>query len=115
MPPSPPSRAGHYQRQPTGYQAFLPQSLPPEPPVEVDLELLSEADRALARLDAATEFLPNPDLFVALYVRREAVLSSQIEGTQSSLIDLLAHEAGSPRAGSPTDGGKVGQSSLPAS
>lgn len=57
------------------------------------LALLSEADRELARLDAATEFLPNPDLFVRMYVRKEAVLSSQIEGTQASLVDLLEHEA----------------------
>lgn len=51
---------------------------------------------SLARLDAATEFLPNPELFVAMYVRKEAVLSSQIEGTQASLNDLLDHEGGAP-------------------
>ena len=55
--------------------------------------LLSEADRALGRLDGSIQTLPNPDLFVFMYVRREAVLSSQIEGTQSSLNDLLAAEA----------------------
>jgi Fic family protein len=97
MPPS--ERAGVYVPQPTGYSAFVPRPLPPEPPISKDdelLALLSEADRELARLDAATEFLPNPDLFVRMYVRKEAVLSSQIEGTQASMVDLLSHEA-SPR------------------
>ena len=55
--------------------------------------LLSQADRALGRLDGSVQTLPNPDLFVFMYVRKEAVLSSQIEGTQSSLQDLLAAEA----------------------
>ena len=55
--------------------------------------LLSEADRALGRLDGSVNTLPHPDLFVYMYVRKEAVLSSQIEGTQSSLQDLLAEEA----------------------
>jgi Fic family protein len=56
--------------------------------------LLSEADLALGRLDGASMMLPNADLFVAMYVRREAVLSSQIEGTQASLTDVLQFEAG---------------------
>jgi len=51
--------------------------------------LLSEADHALGRLDGVTSILPNPDLFVSMYVRHEAVLSSQIEGTQSTLEDVL--------------------------
>ena len=55
--------------------------------------LLSAADRALGRLDGSVLALPNPDLFVFMYVRKEAVLSSQIEGTQSSLQDLLAAKA----------------------
>ncbi len=55
--------------------------------------LLSEADLALGRLDGSIATLPNPDLFVLMYIRKEAVLSSQIEGTQSSLDDLLAAEA----------------------
>lgn len=54
---------------------------------------LSEAERTLGRLDGSVLTLPNPDLFVFMYVRKEAVLSSQIEGTQSSLQDLLAAEA----------------------
>lgn len=89
-------RAGRYIQQPTGYRAFVPASLPPDPPVDLSgplRERLSEADYALGRLDGAVLTLPNPDLFVFMYVRKEAVLSSQIEGTQSSLQDLLAAEA----------------------
>ncbi len=67
------------------------------------LALLSEADRAIGRLDAATELLPNPDLFVGMYVRKEAVLSSQIEGTQTSLLDLLEYEARMIRRDQPAD------------
>src|SRR5438034_11825453 len=90
------TRAGQYLPQPEGYRAFIPAPLPPTPPVQItgDLQrLLSEADRALGRLDGSVQTLPNPDLFVYMYVRKEAVLSSQIEGTQSSLQDLLAAEA----------------------
>lgn len=89
-------RAGRYVRQAGGYQAFMPAPLPPEPPIRLDGELqalLSRADRALGRLDGSIQTLPHPDLFVAMYVRKEAVLSSQIEGTQSSLQDVLAAEA----------------------
>jgi len=60
----------------------------------VDLDLLEKANRALGRLDALTLLLPDPSLFLYFYVRKEAVLSSQIEGTQSSLSDLLLHEYG---------------------
>jgi Fic family protein len=92
---SPRDRAGRYVRQPTGYRAFVPAPLPPDPPIRFDgdlLALLSRADQALGRLDGVAQTLPNPDLFVAMYVRREAVFSSQIEGTQSTLEDLLAFE-----------------------
>src|SRR5579884_3069279 len=90
------ARAGRYERQPSGYRAFIPAALPPRPAVRLDAELqtlLSKADHALGRLDGAVLTLPNPDLFVFMYVRKEAVLSSQIEGTQSSLQNLLAAEA----------------------
>lgn len=89
------TRAGRYLRQPTGYSAFSPAPLPPEPALTLGgplQALLSQADRALGRLDGSVLTLPNPDLFVFMYVRKEAVLSSQIEGTQSSLQDLLAAE-----------------------
>lgn len=93
---TPSSRAGRYVQQPTGYQAFIPNPLPPDPAVEISPEmqlLLSQADHALGRLDGSIQTLPHPDLFVFMYVRKEAVLSSQIEGTQSSLQDVLAAEA----------------------
>jgi len=103
-------RAGTYVRQPRGYRAFIPKRLPPDPPLVIDQELwtvLSAADRALGRLDGATEVLPNPDLFVAMYARREAVLSSQIEGTQASLVDVLEYEADAARKRLPGDVAEV--------
>jgi Fic family protein len=90
------SRAGQYVEQIEGYGAFIPNPLPPVPEIIMDQEMwnaLSQADRALGRLDGATDALPNPDLFVFMYVRKEAVLSSQIEGTQASLIDVLEFES----------------------
>lgn len=90
------SRAGTYRRQPQGYWAFIPAAMPPNPAVRIDGQiqsLLSRADLALGRLAGAVDTLPNPDLFVFMYVRKEAVLSSQIEGTQSSLQDVLSAEA----------------------
>jgi Fic family protein len=74
------------------FEAFVPFPLPPNPPLDVDLDLLEQANRAVGRLDALTLLLPDPSLFLYFYVRKEAVLSSQIEGTQSSLSDLLLHE-----------------------
>ena len=88
-------RTGQYVKQPTDYKAFIPAPLPPTPPIQMEAELtqlLSEADRSLGRLDGVATILPNPDLFVAMYVRQEAVLSSQIEGTQSTLEDVLQFE-----------------------
>ena len=99
-------RAGHFRRQLTGYEAFVPKPLPPDPPLRWEaslLRMLSEAATALGRLDGLAGSLPNPELFVASYVRREAVLSSQIEGTQSSLDDVLAHEVGARTHEPPTD------------
>lgn len=68
-----------------------PPPLPPEPAIDVLslLERLSLAERALGRLDGTTMLLPRQELFLYMYVRKEAVLSSQIEGTQSTLSDLL--------------------------
>ena len=76
-------------------RAFIPSPLPPVPPLVFDgplLQLLEAANLALGRLDAVTTLLPDKSLFLYHYVRKEAVLSSQIEGTQSSLTDLLQHE-----------------------
>jgi Fic family protein len=95
MPTKDTNRAGRFITQPSGYRAFLPAPLPPQPPIAIEgnlLALLSEADVALGRLDGAVKVIPDPDFFVSMYVRREAVLSSQIEGTQSTLEDLLEAE-----------------------
>ena len=101
-----PYRAGRFVQQATGYKAFIPAPLPPDPPLLYSGELqslLSDADRNIGRLDALASMLPNPDLFVAMYVRHEAVLSSQIEGTQSTLEDVLAFEADALRDDTPKD------------
>jgi Fic family protein len=93
---NPPTRAGRNITQPAGYKAFIPSPLPPKPPIIWDTELqqlLSQADMALGRLDGIATILPNPDLFVALYVRKEAVLSSQIEGTRATLLDIFDYES----------------------
>ena len=104
------NRAGQYIQQPSGYKAFIPAPLPPTPPIVYSGELqtlLSAADRDIGRLDALASLLPNPDLFVAMYVRHEAVLSSQIEGTQSTLEDVLAFEAEAVRDDTPKDVAEV--------
>ncbi len=77
------------------FRAFVPPPLPPNPPVDLAplQRLLAEANQALGRLDGLASSLPDPSLFIYLYVRKEAVLSSQIEGTQSSLADLLLYES----------------------
>ena len=83
------------QSGPDGYSAFVPAPLPPDPPLQVEgrlQSLLDEANQALGRLDGVTLLLPDPGQFLYSYVRKEAVLSSQIEGTQSSLSDLLLFE-----------------------
>lgn len=76
------------------YQAFIPPVLPPEPGLNLMLlqQLLTRASQAIGRLDGVAEVLPNRSLFLYYYVRKEAVMSSQIEGTQSSLSDLLLYE-----------------------
>lgn len=75
-------------------RAYVPPPLPPRPPVELGglMPLIEQANRALGRLDGVTSILPSPPLFLFMYVRKEALLSSQIEGTQSSLSDLLLFE-----------------------
>ena len=86
-------------------RAFVPDPLPPEPPVDLTgprARLLEQAQVACGRLDALAQLLPDPNLFLYGYVRREALLSSQIEGTQSSLSDLLMYEA-SEAAGVPLE------------
>ena len=103
-------RAGSYRRLADGLRAFLPKPLPPDPPLDMDEPLqvlLSGADQSLGRLDGAVQILPDSDLFVFMFMRREAVLSSQIEGTQSSLDDVLRAEAGYSIRDRPRDVGEV--------
>ncbi len=89
------NRAGEYISALGGvasYKAYRPNSLPPSPEIEMDtemIELLSKAHSALGKLDMASELVPNMDLFLGAYVRKEALLSSQIEGTQATLEDVL--------------------------
>lgn len=92
LPPQRSFRAGRFVEQPSGYRAFVPSPLPPDPSLNLDsetLSLLSQADVALGRLDGVVKVIPDPAFFISMYVRREAVFSSQIEGTQSTLEDLL--------------------------
>lgn len=90
--------SGRYEVTTTGgeaVRAFVPAPLPPAPPIDLDgprQRLLEQATLACGRLDGVSALLPDPDLFLYAYIRREAVLSSQIEGTQSSLSDLLLFE-----------------------
>jgi len=91
------SRLGTYVSATTAgeaVRAFVPPPLPPDPPVDLSVlyQQLDRANQALGRLDALTTLLPNAQLFLYLYVRKEALLSSQIEGTKSSFSDLLLFE-----------------------
>ncbi len=93
-----PTRIGKYILCSPGgaesYSSYLPLPLPPIPPLQMEelYPLLDQANAALGRLDGLRVVLPDPSLFIYMYVRKEAVLSSQIEGTQSSLSDLLLSE-----------------------
>jgi len=77
------------------YQTFHPRPLPPDPPLQLgvqEYDLMERANRALGRLDVIATLLPDPVFFIYTFVRKEAILSSQIEGTQSSLSELLLFE-----------------------
>lgn len=92
-------RSGQYVSQMSGYKAFIPSPLPPKPPIKINesmSQLLSEANIALGRLDTMGYLLPNIDYIIAMYVRKEALLSSQIEGTQASLDDIFEFESHIP-------------------
>lgn len=93
------ARSGTYINQPTGYKAFIPSPLPPNPTIVMDEQinhLLSDANIALGRLDTMGLLLPNVNHIIAMYVRKEALLSSQIEGTQASLEDIFEYESHLP-------------------
>lgn len=93
------NRAGEYISNMTGeaaYQSFRPAALPPAPPLELNadtVQLLIDANRALAMLNTAASLIPSTDLFVSMYVRKEALMTSQIEGTQCTLDDILDPDA----------------------
>lgn len=90
-----PNRAGHYITNLSGefaYKSFVPAPLPPAPPPELSgeaLNLLVKANVRLAVLETLANRIPNVDLFVSMYVRKEALMSSQIEGTQATLEDIF--------------------------
>ena len=92
------NRAGIYVDNLTGeatYQSFKPNPLPPIPEIEMDEEivkLLVDANKQLVKLDTASQLISNADLFISMYVRKEALISSQIEGTQCTLDDVLDPE-----------------------
>ncbi len=89
------TRAGGYRENFSGdsaYKSFLPKPLPPYPDLNLDkemMDLLSKANRSIGTLEGASRHIPNIDLFIAMYVRKEALLSSQIEGTQATMDDIL--------------------------
>ena len=97
------SQAGKTVPQASGYLAYVPAPLPPQPPVVLNTEgiaLLSEAQHELGKLAGVATLLPNPNLFVGMYVRKEALLSSQIEGIDSTLDEVIRFEEGDK----PSDG-----------
>ena len=89
------TRAGYFRENLSGelaYRSFVPQALPPDPPIVLTVEgveLLVAAHRQLAVLEGLAARIPNMELFISMYVRKEALLSSQIEGTQATLDDVL--------------------------
>jgi Fic family protein len=89
------NRAGHYKSNLSGemaYKSFVPNPLPPNPPIELTVDmvgLLIKANSSLAVLESVATHIPNVELFVSMYVRKEALMSSQIEGTQATLEDVL--------------------------
>lgn len=97
---------GQFQDTPEGYRVFIPSALPPDPPLQMDETLtgiLSRADRALGRLDGLGRIVPEPDLFISMFIKKEALLSSRIEGARSTLPDLLEYESGKELSEFPED------------
>ena len=90
------NRAGTYKNNLSGdmaYKSFMPSVLPPNPSIELDkdiIDLLVKANKQLALLEGISSRIPNIHLFISMYVRKEALMSSQIEGTQATLEDVLA-------------------------
>lgn len=93
------NRSGEFVTNLSGnaaYKSFRPSPLPPDPELSINsymVKMLVEANRELVRLDTASKHLPNVELFISMYVRKEALISSQIEGTQCTLDDVLDPDA----------------------
>jgi len=90
---------GKLIQQATGYKAFVPDKFPPQEPIHLDPqtnEMLSKANLLLGRLDGVARLLPDLDFFILMYVRKEAALSSQIEGTKATITDLILSEGKIP-------------------
>lgn len=93
------NRAGSFVSNLSGdlaYRSYCPANLPPTPGIQVDTHMTSEllnASRKLAELDSLSRYVPDTALFLSMYVRKEALISSQIEGTQCTLEDILAPDA----------------------
>jgi Fic family protein len=98
-------KIGYYQQQPTGYKAFIPLDFPParifmfSPQLEIKH---GEAMRMIGKLDGVAQLLPNLDFFLLMFVRKEAASSSQIEGTQATMMDAIEAEI-APRSALPSD------------
>lgn len=100
------SKIGRYIKQPTGYKAFVPHKFPTKNLIEWDddlIMLLSQADRAIGKLNAVDQLVPDIDFFILMYAKKEAALSSQIEGTQATFIDYVKAEARIPDKEIPGD------------
>ncbi|NGX27872.1 MAG: Adenosine monophosphate-protein transferase SoFic [Candidatus Anoxychlamydiales bacterium] len=92
-------RSGKYITQTSGYKAFIPTNPPPKPSISLDdgvQHLLTDANIAIGKLDTMGYLVPNLEYIIAMYVRKEALLSSQIEGTQASLEDIFEYESKIP-------------------
>jgi len=90
------NKIGAYRQQPQGYRAFILSKFPPKNLIKWDddlILLLSSADRAIGKLNAVDQLVPDIDFFIFMYVRKEAALSSQIEGTRATFIDFIKAEA----------------------
>lgn len=105
------SKIGKYIKQPQGYKAFILYKFPSKKLIEWDSDLimlLSQADRAIGKLNAVDQLVPDIDFFIFMYAKKEAALSSQIEGTQATFIDYVKAEAKMPDKEIPGDVDEIG-------
>lgn len=100
------NKIGSLRTQPTGYKAFIPLKFPVKDIITWDqnlILLLSQADQAIGSLNAIDQLIPDVDFFILMYVRKEAALSTQIEGTQATLLDVIKADAKLPDTDIPSD------------